>query len=179
MINLIPPIVRKSIVTEYWVRVISVWFFILAVAATAIVFLSLPVYVLLSTQVNVYEQSAAEATQRVNEYDLSAGALVRANVMAQKIYELEDVEKFSTIITDIEALQGRGVVIEGYNFTHRENKLAPVEISGTAATRQALADFREALLTQEGVSDVVLPISNLAKDRDIQFSLSVVFKESL
>jgi len=179
MINLIPPIARKSIVIEYWVRVISVWFFILAAVATVAIFLALPVYVLLSTQVNVYEQSAAEATQRVNEYDLSAGALVRANVMAQKIYELEEVEKFSTTITDIEALQGSDIVIEGFNFTRTENKLAPVEVSGTAATRQALADFREALLTQKNVSDVVLPISNLAKDRDIEFSLSVVLKEAI
>lgn len=177
MINLIPPIVRKSIITEYWVRVFSIWFFIVAVVATAAVLLSLPVYVLVSSQVNVYEQSALEATQRVNEYDLSAGALVRANVMAQKVFELRGVEKFSTIVTSVEALQGSDIVIEGFNFARTDNTLAPVEVSGRAATRQALADFREALLAQESVSDVILPISNLAKDRDIDFSLSVVFKE--
>lgn len=179
MINLIPPIVRKSIITEYWVRVLSVWFFVVAVVATATVFLSLPVYVLLSSQVDVYEQSAIEAQQRVNEYDLSAGALVRANVMAQKIFELREVEKFSSIITTIEALQGNDIVIEGFDFARQDNELAPVMVTGEAATRQALADFREALLSQESVSDVVLPISNLAKDREIQFSLSVIFKEDI
>ena len=49
-------------------------------------------------------------------------------------------------------------------------------ISGDATTRQALADFRDRLLRQPEISDVVLPISNLAKDRDIKFSISVVFK---
>ncbi len=177
MINLIPPVVRKSIVTEYWIRVASVWLFIVAVAATAVVFLSLPVYVLVSSQVDVYAQSAAEATERVTEYDLSAGALVRANVMAQKVFELREVEKFSTIVASIEALQGSDIVIDGFEFARQENSLAPVQVTGRAATRQALSDFRESLLSQESISDVILPISNLAKDRDIQFSVSITFKE--
>ena len=176
MINLIPPVVRKSIVTEYWVRVLSVWFFIVAVIATAMIFLALPVYVLVSSQVDVYAQSAEEATQRVTEYDLSAGALVRANVMAQEVFELREVEEFSSIVTLIEGVQGNDIVIDGFDFSRTQGDLAPVQVSGTATTRQALADFRQTLLMQESISDVVLPISNLAKDRDIQFSVLITFK---
>ncbi len=177
MINLIPPVVRKSIITEYWVRVVSIWLFIVAVVATAVVFLSLPVYVLVSSKVDVYAQSAAEATERVTEYDLSAGALVRANVMAQRVFELRKVEKFSSTISAIEVLQGSEIEIEGFEFAREEDALAPVKVTGRAATRQALSDFREALLSQETISEVVLPISNLAKDRDIQFSVWITFKE--
>lgn len=177
MINLIPPVVRKNIITEYWIRVVSIWLFIVAIVATAVVFLSLPVYVLVSSQVDVYAQSAAEATERVTEYDLSAGALVRANVMAQKVFELREVEKFSNTISTIEALQGNDIEIDGFEFARQEGSLAPVQVTGRAATRQALSDFRETLLRQETISDVVLPISNLAKDKDIQFSVSITFKE--
>lgn len=178
MINLIPPVVRKNIITEYWVRVVSIWLFIVAVAATAVVFLSLPVYVLVSSKVDVYAQSAAAATERVTEYDLSAGALVRANVMAQRVYELREVEKFSSLIAAIETLQGNDIQIDGFELAREKGALAPVLVNGRATTRQALSDFRETLLSQETISEVVLPISNLAKDKDIQFSVWITFKES-
>lgn len=178
MINLIPPVVRKAIVKEYWVRVVSVFLFVAsAVALISIVFLS-PVYVLVSAQVDVYAQSASEAALRVAEYDVSAGALVEANGMAQKIVELREVDNFSAATELLESLQSADIVLEGFEFGRdADGYLAPVQVNGEASTRQALADFRDRLLAEPTVSEVNLPISNLAKDKDIQFSLSVVFKD--
>jgi dipeptide/tripeptide permease len=178
MINLIPPIVRKAIITEYWVRVASVWLFVFGLVGAAVFLFALPVYVLLNSQVDVYATSAAEAAKRVAEYDLSAGALVRANVMAQKIFELRDVERFSEIVQLLESLQGTDIVLDSFEFSHTANALAPVIVTGEAATRQSLADFRDALLSQKNISEVVLPISNLAKDKEIKFSISITFKKA-
>jgi hypothetical protein len=176
MINLIPPVVRKAVIKEYWTRVISVFLFIVSVASFGVFVFALPVYVLVSDQVDVYAQSAAEASLRVAEYDLSAGALIRANQMAQKIFELREVDKFTDAVTLLESLQSADVTINSFQFERANGEVSPVMISGDASTRQALADFRDRLLKQPEISDVVLPISNLAKDRDIEFSISVVFK---
>jgi len=176
MINLIPPIVRKAVIKEYWTRVISVFLFIVSLVSLGIFVFALPVYVLVSDQVDVYAQSAAEASKRVAEYDLSAGALIRANQMAQKIFELREVDRFTDAVTLLESLQSEDVVITSFQLERAQNKVGPVMIIGEASTRQALADFRDRLLKQPEISDVVLPISNLAKDKDIEFSISVVFK---
>lgn len=179
MINLIPPVVRNAVVKEYWIRVVSVFLSITSVVALiSILFLS-PVYVLVSSQVDVYAQSANEAALRVAEYDISAAALVAANGMAQKIVELREVDNFSTTAELLESLQGEDIILEGFEFSRdQEGHLNPVQVTGKASTRQALANFRDILLKQPTIAEVNLPISNLAKDKDIQFSLSVVFKES-
>ena len=176
MINLIPPIVRKAVIKEYWTRVISVFLFIISLVSFGIFVFALPVYVLVSDQVDVYAQSASEASKRVAEYDLSAGALIRANQMAQKIFELREVDRFTDAVTLLESLQSTEIFITSFQFERAQGKVGPVMIIGKAATRQALADFRDQLLKQPEISDVVLPISNLAKDKDIEFSISVVFK---
>lgn len=178
MINLIPPVVKTAIVKEYWVRVISVFFFICSFISIASLLVILPTYVLVSNQVDVYASSAAEATERVSEYDLSAGALVKANKMAQKIFELRNTKNFSVIVEQLSALEGDGVEIDSYSFYRKENDLLPVKVTGVSATRQSLSDFRDLLLQQDNISEVVLPISNLTKDKDIEFSISVVLKDT-
>jgi hypothetical protein len=180
MINLIPSVVRSAVIKEYWLRAASVYLFIISIVCIVVILFTLRLYFLISLQVDNYASSAEEATLRVAEYDLSAGALVRANVMAQKIFELRTVEYFSEVITEIESYKSSGVEIEGFEFARNESGgIAPVTVRGVATTRQDLANFRDALLKNEEVAEAVLPISNLAKDKDIPFSISVVFKETI
>jgi hypothetical protein len=179
MINLIPPVVKKAVVKEYWIRVFSVGLFMLSVVSLIVMLFALPVYVLVSSQVEVYAESAARASEKIAEYDFSAGSLAKANQMAQKIFELRHYDSFADAVAQIEEVRGSNVVINGYEFSRKDQNLTPVLVSGEASTRQALSDFREALLKQKNIEDVILPISNLAKDRDIQFSLSVVFKSKI
>lgn len=178
MINLIPPVVKTAIIKEYWVRVISVFLFICGFVSVAALLTILPTYVFVSGQVDVYANSASEAAQRVSEYDLSAGALIKANTMAQKIFELRATQNFSKVIEQLSGLEGGGVQIESYNFSRNEKNLNPVMVTGVATTRLALSDFRDRLLKEDNITDVVLPISNLTKDKDIEFSISVILKET-
>jgi hypothetical protein len=179
MINLIPPVVKKAVVREYWVRVFSVGLFMLSVVGMVVMLFALPVYVLVSSQVEVYAGSAARASEKIAEYDFSARSLAKSNQMAQKIFELRQYDSFADVVVQIEEVRGSGIAINGYEFSRKDKNLTPVIISGESLTRQALSDFRESLLKQENIEDVILPISNLAKDRDIQFSLSVVFKSEI
>lgn len=179
MINLIPPVVKKAVVTEYWIRVFSVGLFMLSAVSITIMISALPVYVLVSAQVDVYAESATKASEKIAEFDLSAGSLVKANLMAQRILELRQDSSFADAVTQIEAVRGKDISINGYDFSRKDKNLAPVLVNGESSTRQALSDFREILLKQENIAEVILPISNLAKDKDIQFSLAVTFKREI
>jgi hypothetical protein len=71
------------------------------------------------------------------------------------------------------SLQGANILIDRLNLTQEDAKILPVRITGTATDRQALASFRDRMLAHPLISEVDLPISNLANDKDILFSLVV------
>jgi len=174
MINLIPPTAKKNIVAEYWVRVTSTWLYLWSftlVCCAAIIF---PAYILISSQVAVYEDSAAQASAKVADYQLATRALVQSSQQASSIVNESRVEVFSTYLDLFENLQGSSITVSTVNIRRSPVGIEPVLISGVAADRQALASYRDRLLAQPVVSEVDLPISNLAQDKDIRFSLTLV-----
>ncbi len=177
MINLIPQSAKSSITREYWTRVFSVWLFILSGVTFIVTALLVPVYVLVNAQIDAYEETATAAISEVNKYNLSSTALVRASQDAAKIIRMQDAPRFTDYVALFESLQNDAVVIERFEFSKQGDELFPVSISGKAETRQALADFREALLGNERIDTVVLPISNLAQDKDITFAITVTMKQ--
>ncbi len=171
MINLIPTSLRKKIILEYWIRVVSVWLIVLSVAGVLSLILFLPTYVLINSQVGIYQGSIKAVSEKASEYDVSAKSLELANAQAKSLYDLRLVENFSETLALLESLQGSNVSLISYDFKRNGNSLDKINITGKAVTRQALADFRDTLLKHPQISEVVLPISNLAKDKDIQFNI--------
>jgi hypothetical protein len=176
MINLIPEVVRTAIVKEYWVRVVTVAFFMFSAVLVAVVLIASPVYVLITTQVDAYATSANEAAMRVADFDVSSSELVRANQMSAQIAALESETKFMDVVNMVELVPKTGIEISSYSFNRSGGKVSPIQIAGVAETRQTLAAFRDELLKNDRVLDAVLPISNLAKDKDLDFLLTVTIK---
>lgn len=176
MINLIPGVLRKKIIFEYWVRVVSVWLFTLSVAGFVALVLFFPTYVLVNSQAEIYEGSMNEVAKKANEYDVSAKSLELANLQAKRLYELRGVESISDTLALLESLQGANVSLTSFEFRRKGTSLDKINVTGKATTRQALADFRDTLLKHPDITEVILPISNLAKDKDIQFNIVLSLK---
>lgn len=177
MINLIPQHAKSDITREYWLRVISVWLFIMSGVAAIIAALLVPVYVLVNSQISVYAESAKTALDEGAKYNLSSTALVRASQDAAKVLTMQEAPQFTSFVALFESHLPEAVSIDRFEFTYDGADLSPISISGKAKTRQALADFREALLTDTSVDTVFLPISNLAQDKDINFTITVTMKK--
>ncbi len=173
MINLIPPHAKSSIIREYWFRVVSVWLFIVSAVTLIITALLIPVYVLINTQITAYAESAEAAISEVNKFDLSSSALVRASQDAVKIVKMQDDPRFTEYISLFQSLENSAVSINRFEFAKDGDTVAPITIAGKAETRQSLADFREALLTNERIATVVLPISFLVQDKDIEVTFTI------
>jgi hypothetical protein len=173
MINLLPAPAKKGILFEYWVRVASVWMIIWSVALIAGTSVLLPAYVLIDSQVQSYADSAAAASQKVANYESVSVSLVEASQQAKMIVDEESLPLFSSYINKFELLQGEGISISVINLIRTETGMAPITIGGVARDRQALASFRDRLLADEAVDAVELPISNLARDKEIAFSITV------
>ena len=169
MINLIPPSARKKVLTEYWVRVLSVWLMIFGVACLIVSLLVLPVYVLVNSQIDVYASSADEASSKIVEFDASAAIIAAVNSKAQKLFTLKQTKQFSEIISVIESNHGEEISIEGMEFKRQGSNINTLRLDGYAIDRKSLANFRDELMSLPNVKEVNLPIANLAKDKDIRF----------
>ena len=80
---------------------------------------------------------------------------------------------FSKVIEDIESAKGEGIVIKSYSFNRKNTGISPIVVTGDAKTRAQLSAFRDALEMNPYFKTVTLPLSDLAKDSDIEFSITI------
>lgn len=173
MINLLPPAAKKGILIEYWVRAVSVWFILWSFALLAATSLLLPAYVFTTSQVELHQESADVAIKKVTDYEQASVSLVNASQQARTIVDGKEKERFSKYVLLLEQLQGEEVQVTTVTLGRDEKGITPIAVGGVARDRQALAAFRDRLLADDAVTSVDLPISNLARDKDIQFTISV------
>ena len=174
MINLIPQRAKRRLVLEYWVRVGTVWLVLCSFALLMGAVVLLPTYVLIGSQVKVYEQSAMTALQKVETYEVVSTALVQANREAKIIIDEATKPKLSQFVERIKGLQGEGIQMRGVRVVRTEEGITPITLQGHAQDRQGLAAFRDRLQADPLVKTVELPISNLAQDKDISFTMNII-----
>ncbi len=177
MINLLPPNAKKDLRREYWFRVLSVWLFIWSIALFAGAIAMLPVQVLISTQTDVSEKETVSANEKVTDYANLSKALVQSSLKAKQVLDQGLVPPLSDYISRFQNLAGLNIQINSINISRGKEGINPVSINGIANNRQALASFRDSLLVLDEVSEVDLPISNLAKDKDIDFNLTITINK--
>lgn len=174
MINLIPPPAKVAVKREYFARVGVVWLIIWSVAIMIGGVTLLPTYVLINSQVQVYSATAAAASEKVASYQDIADALVRTSNQARLIVETARLEPLSHHIATITSEADPDITLLGYRLGRTDTGFTPLIVTGVAQDRQSLATFREKLLQNERIITVDLPIANLAQDRDIKFTLTIV-----
>lgn len=172
MVNLIPPTAKRNVIIEYWLRVLTVWSVLGSITAILFAVTLVPVYVLVEAKISAYEESATLASQKIASFETVSKELARSSQQAQLIITSGE-RSLSELIYSLSALEGMGVSLDEILVQRLSGGIAPIKLSGMARDRQALSDFRDKLLAEQTVATVDFPISNLAKDRDIQFSMTV------
>ncbi len=179
MSNLLPLEQQKEIHREYVLRrAIILLAFLLVVLVAAVVFL-LPSFV-----VSYYKKG--EMTDRVTYFTQSDAALKEDDTIRLKLHDvnkkLEVVKApdqnfyiyslFRTILAD----QVPGVKLTELSYDTKSSKDGSgyITVGGTALDRESLTVFVNNLSREVVFSSVDLPISNFAKDRDIDFSIQIV-----
>ena len=141
-------------------------------AILAITFL--PVRVLVEAKIDAYQESAVVASEKIASYETVSKELDRSTEQARLLINNNQQNSLSKIVELFSSMEGSGVELTALTVIRAEgNQVDPVKLTGNALDRQALADFRDRLLEQEEIEVVDFPISNLAKDSDISFSITV------
>jgi hypothetical protein len=173
MINLLPPKAKRSILIEYWVRVISVWMIIVSVVLLAGAALLFPVYVYVHAHVAAKESAVTEASEKVNSFEDVSAALEQSSQLAKYALQESTLSSISEYVTLFESLQGSSIDIDSIEIQRAGRDVMPIKIFGVARDRKVLAEFRDKLLLQDDITEVDLPISNLASDKNIKFTITI------
>lgn len=173
MINLIPSEAKKHLLREYWVRTVTVWFFLWASALFLGVVLLAPSYVLINLQVKAYAETAETANAKNENFEAIAKELERSSKTAVALSENFSGTALSDYLALLKSFESRAVEVTKISLSREGEGIAPIALTGIAADRQALAAFRNRMLEHEEIESVDLPISNLAKDKEIPFELTI------
>lgn len=107
------------------------------------------------------EYNTAEIIKSTN---LRVGLILEKNEAALKINE-----SISHVLNE----QPEGVFLTGFAYQKPQGVLSRLVISGVSRNREILQGFADSLKKNRLFSKVDLPISTLAPDRDIPFSISI------
>ncbi len=173
MINLIPAEAKKHLLREYWMRSVTVWFFLWSFALLLGITLLVPSYVLLNLQVKAYSETAQTANEKNANFEAVAKELESASKTAATLSEQLVRPSMTEYLTLLKSLESTNVNVARISFSREGDVVGEMTVSGVADSRQALADFRNRMLDSDLIESVNLPISNLAKDKEIPFELTV------
>jgi cytochrome bd-type quinol oxidase subunit 2 len=174
MINLIPPEALKEVKKEYWIRVFSVWAVLVGFAFLIIAILHVPVYHLLGTQKDSYQDAYTTANEQTSEFKIAEDSIKNANAVATLLTKKNEQTPFSYVIATIDSLVPNGVVIASYSLTRKDGGLSTIAISGVATGRSTLTSFKNAIENDPLFKVASIPLSDLTKDKDIPFTLTIM-----
>lgn len=173
MFSFLPDEYRTDAKKGYLGRLALMYLGIAAVVLAAAAALFLPVYILVSTKLSAYRGSQDSALESAK----SESRAIEGDVLSLKeklTYAKSDAERtpIVSVVEKIARARNAGISVTSVSIKRGSEKGA-VTVAGKASTREALVSFSKRLQGEPSFSSVNLPVSSLAKARDIAFSIVI------
>ena len=179
MFNLIPQSLKGYILTDYKERrIIVVLAGVILLILIAFVFLAPSLGYLFFEEKNILaEVEAMKSLDQFKKVDQVETSIKDANEQLRALLtEVSPVDPIRAIERVIE-VKNSGVHITDLQYQEITATSSSLVMKGSADKRDALKQFVTNVQALPGFADVVLPVSNFAKDKDIDFSISVTIYE--
>lgn len=175
MFNLLPENLRNRIKKEYRFRLaIVVLLFIILSQISFIIFL-FPSWLISFYKEKDFMVKSDEISKTISALDVaSTTSFIRT--LNEKLLNISDAMEYPLIIpiyNSILSVRSSSIRLGSMYYTATDSNSAVVTISGISDKRDSLVSFTESLRKIESFSSVDLPISNLAKDKNIDFTISI------
>jgi len=174
MINLIPPIAKKRVVAEYWIRTVSMWAFLGGTSLFLIATLFIPINIYVTNQESLLITLLKNSETEQTNYQQNTELLTRANKQASLLLNTKSEYTLHELLPRLRAIAGRAISIDEVVLT--QSKDPSLSIKGLAETRQSLVSFRDELEKLDEFLLVDLPINNLIKENDVPFAITVTLE---
>jgi len=174
MRNLLPPQHRKQVVIEYRLRVISIVLVLVLIIVIIGAALLAPSYFLSrSKKDSANEQMALiERSIEFRQSEISAELLRKARDRLTLLADDNERALFTEIVKALVEEKNSGIAISGISHV-RSSGIGTLTVTGEALRRDNLLAFKEALVKSQIFSSVSLPVSDLARSSNIEFTLTL------
>lgn len=165
---------QKDIKREYRIRAAIVLLFFLSTALIIGVGAMFPAYMRALSEKNLYIRAAAalKDSDQASVLESTEKDLMKSSAILSVLASSTEPEPFSSAIAAIAESRGP-VVITSFALEKQPPSALVVTLQGQAPTRDALLAWKDRLADLAPGVSVDLPISELARDTDIQFSVQV------
>lgn len=175
MINLLPLSARNRVKNIYRLRWLGVGGLLFAGVVISALVLLIPPYVLMMSR----EEDVLSRKAQLENLLQSTQGVVAADIVSSLNYTLDQIERFESapdvvpVLLSILSAERRGVVLSALSVEMIEGK-SGVIISGVASTRESLMQFNQELKRLPTLTQVTLPVADLAEATDSSFTISAV-----
>ena len=174
MRNLLSEQTKHELTVEYWSRFIIVGAIFLSITCGIGIISLFPSYILLKTNSTVAQSKAFFFRDQKDNGGVSINDAVRTTkVELELLGGLEHTGLFSERMKEIILGQPEGITVDHIMFTSQKKEdEGSFTMGGVATTRDALLSLERLLKQQPDFTAVTFPVSNLAHDRNIPFSVT-------
>lgn len=154
-------------------RVASVWLFLAALAGIILIVLAVPVYVLIQNINTTLAGQFDQMKEQQATFASAEGEIKDANAIIDAAQNMDATAEFTTILDVLDAVADGSITLNQVTFKESKDDQPDISLIGVSTTRSALSNFAQSVNDHPLFKNAELPISNLAKDRDIPFSMSI------
>lgn len=175
MFNLIPDSVKEKILKDYQERRVVVWLFALFLLSVTIVIFLLPAYVhVFFEEKNIRaDVEIVKNSLQLKKADDVVGTIKATNELLKALSPAKSHVRTSEIIEKTLGAKNAAIHITDIEYMETKTSSSTVLLKGIADKRESLREFVNTLEGTEGFAKVELPVSNFAKDKNIDFSITI------
>ena len=165
---------QQKIRKEYRNRVVIVLFFFVSISLVIGVGSLFPAYIsaALSERLHLDQVAAFKKTTDALAIATTQKQLAFSQTVLDAVSNTIQPDLFSSAISSIVAIRGN-VKLNSFTVEHSSASVTTIVVNGIAATRQDLLDLKDRIQKSPGTVSVDLPVSILAQDRNISFSIQI------
>ena len=179
MVNLLPQKEIRALKRVYYVRLVTTLMFLASLALVVGGILLAPSYVVSGRAAESAERylAAIEETTSLRE---KAGVSDTVRALSERLRILDSLIAQPSGVAALDAILAErtsGIRITGIGFAKGESDAVGVAIAGVASNRTTLLAFVDELRAAGTFGGVEVPVSQLAQDANIPFSINATYKK--
>jgi hypothetical protein len=179
MFNLLPDSLKKEIKAEYKLRVI-----IVILVFVLFIQLSFLVFIFPSWLISLYKEKETVAqaeemskSERVSNINSLTSIVTDTNTKLNMLNNTLEYPEFLPLANSILAQKTSSIKLDQFYYTSQSPVTGTISLNGVSATRDSLVAFVKSLQETKLFKSVDLPVSNLTKDKNIKFSLTLTISQ--
>ena len=175
MFNLLPENLKKQITKEYKLRLFIVAMFSLIIVQASFLVFLFPSWLVSNYKEKDFSSRNDEVNKSLSALDISSTTAFIKSLNARLVVINDGLEypRLVPVVDTILSKKTPSIKIGAVYYTSNSATTGTLTVSGVSSTREALVSFADKIKEVEYLKKVDLPISNLAKDKNIEFSINM------